>query len=196
MKGFYFITDKNLTKNGIIKDCELAVEGGVSIIQYREKNASTREMVETAKRIKELEVTLIINDRIDIALAVDADGVHLGQDDMDLKTARRMLPGKIIGITVHDVREAMDAENNRADYIGVSPVFQTSTKADAGNAIGIETLKKIREAVKIPIAAIGGVTLENVDSVIGAGADMVCAISATVGRDVKKEARSFQEKFR
>jgi thiamine-phosphate pyrophosphorylase len=196
MKGFYFITDKGLTKNGVIRDCELAKEAGAGIIQYREKDASTREMIETAKKIKKLGVMLIINDRIDIALASDADGVHLGQDDVDLKTARKLIPNKIIGITVHSTNEAIEAEKEGADYLGVSPIFSTKTKSDAGKAIGIETLKKIRKAVKIPIAAIGGITIGNADSVIGAGADMICAISATVGKDVKEEVRTFQERFK
>jgi thiamine-phosphate pyrophosphorylase len=196
MRGFYFITDKNITKNGILEDCRLAIRGGAGIIQYRDKDCSTKEIIETAKRIKKFGATLIINDRVDVCLAADCDGVHLGQDDMDLKTARKILKNKIIGITAHNIKEAIGAEKAGADYLGVSPVFPTKTKPDAGSAIGIETLKKIRKAVKIPIAAIGRITLENADLAINAGADMVCAISATVGRDVKKEVKRFQEKFR
>lgn len=193
--GFYFITDRGLTKNGIVADVEQALEAGAKIIQYRDKDATTREMIQTGSRIKELtenhQAILIINDRMDICLAVDADGIHLGQEDMRIDIAKKYLWEKIIGITVHNALEATEAENAGADYLGVSPIFPTSTKNDAGNSIGTAVLGEIREKVSIPLIGIGGITLNNVEGVIRSGADGVCAISATVGKDVKKEVENF-----
>jgi thiamine-phosphate pyrophosphorylase len=132
----------------------------------------------------------LINDRVDVALAVDADGVHLGQDDMQFKVAKRLLGDKIIGLTVHNVEEAIDAEKTGADYVGLSPIFTTSTKKDAGKACGISMIEKVKSEVNLPIVAIGGINKDNIKEVIKAGADSAVAISAVVcADDVYKEVK-------
>ncbi|MFH1721632.1 MAG: thiamine phosphate synthase [Candidatus Altiarchaeota archaeon] len=199
--GFFFITDRNLSKKGDIDDVQAALKAGIKVVQYREKEFETRAMVETAKKLKSLcekhNALFILNDRIDVALAVDADGVHVGQDDMPLDEVRRILGSeKIIGVTVHNVEEAIEAESGGADYLGVSPIFQTDTKKDAGPAVGVQLIKKIKEKTSIPLIGIGGITLENLDEVIRAGADGVCAISATVASDnVESAVAEFRRKI-
>lgn len=201
MKGYYFITDSNLSLAGIVSDTRKAVEAGARVVQYREKSAETGILYGEALALKEIcagRATLIINDRIDIALAVDADGTHIGQGDMPYEAARRLLgPGKIIGVTVHNLEEAIEAARLGADYLGVSPIFATGTKQDAGNPCGTDMLREIRRAVSLPLVAIGGIDLSNVEAVIDAGADMVCAISAVVTKsDVAAEVLRFQRKFK
>jgi thiamine-phosphate pyrophosphorylase len=199
-QGYYFITDASLSRAGNFSDVANAVRAGCVAVQYRRKSGSTREMVEEALHLKELcsGIPFLINDRLDVALAVGADGVHIGQDDMPLNLARKILgPGKIVGITVHSVGEAKAAENGGADYVAVSPVFATTTKADAGGPVGVELVRAVKHAVSIPVAAIGGINLENVGSVIAAGADMVCAISCVVtAPDVVAEIEKFNSFFR
>ncbi len=129
MKGYYFITDSKLSRAGNINDVSMAVACGVGVVQYRNKNAETREMYEEAVRLREIcrDTVFLINDRVDIALAANADGVHLGQSDMPCGAARKLLgPEKIIGITVHNLAEARLAESIGADYLGVSPIFPTA----------------------------------------------------------------------
>ncbi len=200
MKGYYFITDSGLSRAGNISDVQQAEACSVSVVQYRNKNAETREMYEEALRLREIcrNALFLINDRIDIALAVDADGVHLGQSDMPYAAARKMLgPEKIIGITVHNLDEALEAQRLGADYLGVSPIYQTATKADAGKPAGIVLVEEIRAQVDIPLIAIGGINYYNAPEVIRAGADGVCAISAVVAKDdVSVEIKKFQELFR
>lgn len=199
MKGYYFITDSGLSRAGNISDVQQAEACGVSVVQYRNKNAETREMYEEALRLREIcrNSLFLINDRIDIALAVDADGVHLGQSDMPYAAARKMLgPEKIIGITVHNLAEALEAQKLGADYLGVSPIYQTATKTDAGKPAGIVLIEEIRARVDIPLIAIGGINYFNAPGVIRAGADGVCAISAVVAKDdVGVEIKKFQELF-
>ncbi len=195
---FYFVTDSSLTRKTVIEDVESALKSGVKIIQYREKNKSTREMVEEAALIKEMcarKAIFLINDRVDIALAVEADGVHLGQEDMPYPAARRLLgKNRIIGITAHSAEEAALAEKDGADYIGASPVFDTMTKPDAGKQGGLDLVRAIRKKIKIPVVAIGGIKINNVAAVIEAGADSASAISATIASDdVEKECRRFIE---
>ena len=193
----YFLTDRALSRKGNVEDVRAALEGGVRIVQYREKALSLREQIREALRIKALcraaGATFIINDRVDLALAVEADGVHLGQEDMPLAIARRLMgQDKLIGITVHNVEEALEAVSGGADYLGVSPLFATSTKADAGAPIGLEGLREIRAQVELPIVGIGGITQENARQVIEAGADAVCAISAIVTQeDVEETVRDW-----
>ena len=201
MKGYYFITDSNLSLAGIVSDTRKAVEAGAQVVQYREKSAETGILYGEALALKEIcagRATLIINDRIDIALAVDADGTHIGQGDMPYEAARRLLGrGKIIGVTVHNLEEAIEAARMGADYLGVSPIFATGTKQDAGTPCGTDMLRDIRRAVSLPLVAIGGIDLSNVEAVIDAGADMVCAISAVVAKsDVAAEVLRFQRKFK
>ena len=185
--NFYFITDSSLTKQDCLRDVEDAIRGGARVIQYREERRSTMDMMaETrilASMCRKAGVHLLINNHVDIALAVDADGVHLGQDDMPLEDARRMLPDGIIGVSCNTLDDIVKAEEKGADYIAVSPVFFTTTKKDISQPLGLEGIAEFRKATKLPVIAIGGIDLENVESVVKAGADSVCAISATVGTD-------------
>jgi thiamine-phosphate pyrophosphorylase len=199
IRGYYFITDSSLTKKGIISDVEAAVMAGAKVVQYRNKAASSRQLYEEAFRIMKScpNSIFLINDRVDIALAVDADGVHLGQDDMPILAARRLLGKKIIGITVHTLDQVKEAVKAGANYLAVSPVFSTSTKHDAGAPVGVEFIKKVKETVSVPVIAIGGIDLTNAQSVIDAGADGLCAVSAVVTKDdVKEEIVKFQRLFK
>lgn len=200
MKGYYFITDSGLSRAGNIDDVMQAAACKVEVVQYRNKNAETREIYEEAVRLRKIcrDLTFLINDRVDIALAVDSDGVHLGQSDMPLKTARKLLgPEKIIGVTVHSPEEAVQAQRLGADYLGVSPIFQTATKVDAGKPAGISLIEAIRREVEIPLVAIGGINHFNAPAVIRAGADGLCAISCVVAKDdVSAEIKKFQNMFR
>ena len=194
--GYYLVTDSKLSKKGILFDVENALRAGCKIIQYREKNKSTKDMIDEAKKIKkkcEGQAIFLVNDRIDVALAVDSDGVHIGQDDIPFEIAREILGDeKIIGLTVHNLEEAAEAERIGADYIGISPIFQTDTKKDAGTACGIATIKTVRKNVNLPIVAIGGINKGNISQVIKAGADAAVAISAVVSSDnVYKEVSDF-----
>jgi len=201
MRGYYFITDAAFSRAGILNDAEKAVACGTRIVQYRNKEATTGVMFREAALLKRIcagtGTRLVINDRVDIALAMAADGVHLGQDDLPYGEARRLLGSdKIIGLTVHSLQEALQAERAGADYLGVSPIFPTGTKSDAGSPCGLETLRAIREACRVPLVAIGGIDLSRVQGVIQAGADMVCAISAVVaGPDVTAEIKKLQKEF-
>jgi thiamine-phosphate pyrophosphorylase len=201
VKGYYFITDEGLSAAGIMHDASQAIAERVRLIQYRNKSAATRILFEEALQLKRLcagtSTRLIINDRVDIALAVDADGVHIGQEDLPYADTRRLVgKNKLIGVTVHSLEEARLAESQGADYLGVSPIFATGTKPDAGDACGIETLSAIRRACRIPIVAIGGITLNNVADVLAAGANMVCAISAVITKpDVADQIRIWQKEF-
>ena len=155
-------------------------------------------MIEEASKIKRLcnkKAVFLINDSIDVALAVDADGVHLGQGDMQCKIARKLLgKQKIIGLTAHNAEEAVEAERIGADYIGLSPIFATQTKKDAGKACGTGMIKKIRKKIKIPIVAIGGINKQNVAEVIKSGADSAAAISAVLNSEnVYEEVKDFIE---
>lgn len=200
IKGYYFITDSSLSQNGVISDVLCAIKAGVSIIQYREKNISTRKMYDEAIELKKImkDALFIINDRVDIALAVGADGVHIGQEDLPVSITRRIIgKDRIIGVTVHSVEQAIEAEKDGADYIAVSPIFYTSTKPDALSPVGINVLKKVKESVCVPVVAIGGITLENAKDVVKAGADAICAISAVLkAKDLVAEIKKFQNLFK
>ncbi len=198
--GFYFITDRKLSVNGVLNDVRDALEAGAGMIQYREKDLPTRKMYEEGIGIGRLcgeyGAKYIVNDRIDIAMATDADGVHIGQEDMPLEIARKLMPDAIIGVSCSNVEEAVEAVKGGADYLGVGPVYQTSTKEDAGAPIGIERVREIRENVNIPIVTIGGITLERVKELAEAGADSVSAISATVGPRTGENVSGFVEEIR
>ena len=185
IEGLYFVTDRKLSKQGILKDVKQVIGAGCKIVQYREKEKSSEEMFKEAKQLAELckskDVLFIVNNRVDIALAVDADGVHLGQNDLPLDLARKILgKGKIIGTSNHSVKEVKQSESAGADYISVGPVFYTDTKKDAGPVLGLELLKQVRAITKLPIVAIGGVNEENIEEVLQAGANSVAIISAIV----------------
>ncbi|HPS59240.1 MAG TPA: thiamine phosphate synthase [Spirochaetota bacterium] len=201
MRGYYFITDSGLSRAGNIPDLKAALSAGVTVVQYREKNKSTAEMYSEALELRNLcrgsGALFIINDRIDISLAVDADGVHLGQGDMPYRVARSLLgSGKVIGISVSTVNEAVEAESSGADYLGVGPVFATSTKTDAAAPCGLELVSVIRKRCTIPMVAIGGINEYNAAEVVAAGADMVCSISDVVTHaDVAERIRIFSRHF-
>jgi thiamine-phosphate pyrophosphorylase len=193
---FYLVTDSGLSKKGTLSDVNESIEAGCKIIQYREKDKSTKEMIDETSEIKRIcgeRAIFLVNDRIDVALAVDADGVHIGQGDMPIETARKLLgEDKIIGLTVHNVDEAIEAEKRGADYVGLGSIFDTSTKKDAGKGIGPARIREVKNAIKVPVVAIGGINKENCRSVVENGADSLVAISAVVcNDDVKKETREF-----
>ena len=171
----------------------------VEVVQYRNKNAETQEMYEEAVLLREIcrDDIFLVNDRVDIALAAEADGVHLGQFDMPCLAARKLLgPEKIIGVTVHNLAEALQAKCIGADYLGVSPIFQTTTKPDAGKPAGIRLIEEIRAEVDIPLIAIGGINHFNASEVVRAGADGLCAISCVVAKEnVRDEITKFQDIF-
>jgi len=192
----YVITDEGLA--GGLPHSEIArraVLGGADAIQLRDKTLPPRDMVRVGREIREITRSagafFIVNDRLDIALACGADGIHLGQDDMMCCTARQLSPaGFIIGASVGSVDEALDAERQGADYVAVSPVFSTGSKANAGPGYGLATVGEIRAAVSIPVIAIGGIGPANAADVIGAGADGIAVISAVVSQpDITAAAR-------
>jgi len=191
----YLISDRvisNLSHRDIFR---IGVSEGVRVIQLREKEMTKRQIYEEAKIIREItrdtRTIFIINDHVDIAYVVGADGVHLGQDDLPLREARRILGrDKIIGISTHTLREAIDAERGGADYIGYGPIFHTTTK-ETKRPMGIDSLKRVRESVNIPVVAIGGITIEDSREVMDAGADAVAMISCILRGDIRKNIRSF-----
>jgi thiamine-phosphate pyrophosphorylase len=184
MKGLYFVTDRALCgKKPLAEVVHQAVRGGAACIQLREKNVSTRFFVEEARRMKELlepfRIPLIINDRLDVALAAGADGVHVGQEDMPYRIARRLMGSKaIIGLSVETWEDVERAESLDCDYLGVSPVFATPTKTDTKEPWGLEGLSKIRAFSRHPLVGIGGLNAENAGAVIMAGADGIAVVSA------------------
>ncbi len=199
IRGYYFITDDSLSRKGTISDVKNAVKAGVTAIQYRKKGSSPYELLKDATALRAIcrKSLFIINNHVDIALAVGADGVHLGQGDLPCNEARKLLGEKmIIGVTVHDPAQAGKAEKDGADYLGVSPIFKTSTKNDAGPASGTGLITSVRKASSLPIVAIGGITMENAPMVIASGADALCAISAVVTKkDVVAAIKGFQVLF-
>ena len=178
-----------------------ALAAGVRFFQYRNKSGTRREIYEISLRLVQLArgtgALFIVNDHADIALAVDADGVHLGQDDLPIEYARDLLgSGKLIGVSTHSPEQAKAAEAGGADYIGFGPIFRTPTK-DAGPVQGIERIPVIKRAVAVPVFAIGGITHANVDKVISAGADGVAVISAILSAtDGKTAAAEMMRKIR
>ena len=193
---FYLVTCPSISKKGNLFDVKNAVDAGCKIVQYREKNKTTNEMIKEAKKIKEIckkKALLIIDDRIDVALAVGADGVHIGQDDISIETARMLLgKEKIIGLTVHNLKESIDAEKKGVDYIGLAPIFATETKQDSGAPCGPDLITEIRKKVNLPIIAVGGIKKENVNEVISKGADGVVAVSAVLdSNDIFSEVSKF-----
>jgi len=157
------------------------LKGGAAIIQLRAKEMSPNEFFQFATEVRNhtrsSQCLFIVNDRVDIALASQADGVHLGQEDLPLRVARKLMGDKIVGISTHDLTQAVEAERDGADYIGFGPIFETATKQTGYAARGLSALREVRSAVKIPIVAIGGITEENVTQVWDAGADAAAMIS-------------------
>ena len=163
------------------------LDGGAAILQLRVKTMAPSDFFQLAQRARAETrargCKLIVNDRVDIALACDADGVHLGQDDLPLAVGRQLMGTKIVGISTHDIDQAQEAELNGADYIGFGPMFGTTTKNTGYAARGIDMLRQIRAAVKLPIVAIGGINEQNVKQVWQAGADSAAIISDILGAD-------------
>lgn len=196
----YVTDDRILSDTEFFKILEDALKGGASIIQLREKSCSTLSFYNRALKTKALclnyDVPLIINDRIDIALAVNADGVHIGQTDMPYNKARALLGAtKIIGLSVSNTQQAIEAENLKVDYIGISPIFNTATKkSDLAPSLGIEGLKMIRPLFSKPIVCIGGVHQKNVANIIKNGANGIAVISAISKAEYpEKETKNLKE---
>ena len=194
--SLYLVTDRGLSLGRSTLDIvRAAVAGGVTCVQLREKRCATREFVAEARAVRELlvgtGVPLIINDRIDVALAVGADGVHLGQTDMLIADARRLTgPDMLIGISAECVADAIRAQAEGADYVGISPVFATPTKTDTAPALGLEGVAAIRAAVSLPLVGIGGIGPDNTAEIIRAGCNGIAVVSAIVSAPDPKEAAS------
>lgn len=184
----YVITGSHPSmERSVVDVVRQAIAGGAHLIQLRDKSASTRKLVETGRVIREITAAagtvFLVNDRVDIAQAVEADGVHLGQDDLPAELARQILgPGKIVGVSVETPAEARDAQEAGADYVAAGPIFATSTKPDAGKPYGPGLIGRIKAATKLPVVAIGGINASNLAEVVRAGADGVAVISAVASQ--------------
>ncbi len=196
--ALYLVTDPYITKGrDLCVLVEEAVKGGVTMVQLREKDASTADFLDVALKIKETlkpyNIPLIINDRLDIALAVDADGVHIGQSDMPYHIARKLMGrDKIIGLSVESIEDVISANELDVDYIGISPIFSTPTKQDTKEPFGIEGAKKAKELSKHRIVAIGGINTQNIESVMDTGIEGVAVVSAILGaEDPLQAAKEF-----
>lgn len=196
------ITDRGILKRTSVKTediydiVSIALNSGIRWVQYREKTEDRAFIFNEAMRLRELthrhNAVLTINDHPDIAAAVDAEGLHIGQEDMPIREARKIAGKMIIGVSTHTFIEAIEAEKEGADYIGFGPIFSTYTK-DAGAPKGLGMLREIKKNVKIPVVAIGGVREENLKSVFEAGADAVAVASGLIAGDIKKNIRAFFE---
>ncbi|MSP13687.1 MAG: thiamine phosphate synthase [Chloroflexi bacterium] len=193
----YVITDAALSRGrSHLEVIEAAIRGGATVVQYREKSVSTRQMIKEGEALQELcrahGIPLFINDRVDIALAIKADGVHVGQEDMPAVIVRRLVgPEVLIGVSAETVELARQAAAEGADYLGAGSVFATSTKADAGVPIGLDRLAAIVKAMTVPVVAIGGINTGNAADVIRAGAAGVAVVSAVVAaKDVEAATRA------
>ncbi|MEK6678482.1 MAG: thiamine phosphate synthase [Nitrospirota bacterium] len=186
--GLYLITDQYIVKGlSHIQIAEKALLGGVKFIQYREKQLSKRESYKIALQLKEItkkfNATLIINDDIDIAMAVDADGVHLGQEDFPVQAARKILgDDKIIGLSTHSFKDAEEAQGSGADYIAIGPIFRSTTK-DVREPLGADIIKEIRKISRLPVIAIGGINENNIEDIMKTGADGAAVISAIIAKE-------------
>jgi thiamine-phosphate pyrophosphorylase len=193
--SLYLVADTEFAAgNNLVHLVSEAVLGGVTIVQLRAKDLGTRDFLELALKVSEKlgkpGIPLLINDRVDIALACGAAGVHLGQDDMPLPDARRLLgPDKTIGISVNTIDEAAEAERLGADYLGLGPIYGTSTKQTVLPVLGPEGIQRLRRQIRIPMVAIGGINAGNAGAVIKAGADGIAVVSAILGaRDARQAA--------
>jgi thiamine-phosphate pyrophosphorylase len=186
----YVITDERLGRGrSHLQIAEAAIRGGADVVQLRDKSASSRRLYDIAlplrRLTREAKVPFIVNDRLDVALAADADGVHVGREDLPAAVVRGILgPGRILGISVESVDEAVAAEKDGADYLGVGPVFEArGSKEDAGEPLGLDLIARIRRACRLPLVAIGGIHAGNARSVRDAGADAAAVISAVAAAD-------------
>jgi len=190
--SIYLVTDNSEDEEKFLKTIEEAINGGVSVVQIREKTADTLEFYNLALKVKEIttkyNVPLIINDRVDVALAVDADGVHVGQSDMPCDITRELIgENKILGVSAATIDEAKKAEKDGADYIGTGAVFPTSTKDDAPS-ITKKDLKNIVDSINIPVVAIGGINIENANELKNTGISGLSVVSAIMSADNPKKA--------
>ena len=196
----YLVTDPRLSGGDLPGKVEAAIQGGVTLVQLREKNADSRQFLETALRVREVTerygVPLIINDRIDIALACNAAGVHLGQQDIPCKIAREILgPDKLIGVTAKTAAQAIQAERDGADYLGCGALFPSGAKPEA-QPMTLSTLSEILASVHIPVTAIGGINADNVHLPVEAGANGVAVVSAILGQpDIAAAAKKLRDKI-
>lgn len=192
--SLYLVTDRDLSKGRSHEHVvEEAVKGGATMVQLREKNIPTIEFYELAKSLKSLlnplRIPLIINDRLDIALAADADGIHIGQSDLPYSVVRKLLGNdKIIGLSVETIEQALEANSLDVDYIGLSPIFSTPTKLDTNKPLGLSGIKEIAGFTKHKTVAIGGINSSNAASIISNGADGIAVVSAIVSQNSPKEA--------
>lgn len=190
--SLYLVTDKSDDVEKFLKTIEEAIKGGVSVVQIREKTADTLDFYNLALKVKEItekhNVPLIINDRVDVALAVDAEGVHVGQSDMPCDVTRALVgPDKIVGVSAATIEEARKAERDGADYIGTGAVFPTATKDDAPK-ITKKDLKEIVESISIPVVAIGGITLNNAHELNDTGIAGLSVVSAIMSSENPKKS--------
>lgn len=197
----YLCTDRGLMRSSSIEEAvEQAILGGTGVIQLREKDIDAKDFYEMAVSLKEItaryHVPLIINDRVDIALACDADGVHIGQRDIPARLVRKMIgPDKLLGVSAATLEEAVQAVEDGADYLGIGAMYATNTKDDA-ELVTIEELKRIRKAVKVPIVVIGGINLKTLDYFKGYGIDGLAVVSAVMAaEDVQAAARELVTRF-
>jgi len=190
----HVLTDTVLqTRFSHVELARLAINGGADAIQFRQKSGSTREMIETAREMRKIcaenGATFIVNDRVDVAIAAEADGVHLGQDDFPIPVARKLLGDDvIIGGSASTIEEARQCLLEGADYVGFGPVYPTTSKDDANPVTGIPILKQVVKAISLPIIVIGGVSAENVPEVMRAGAHGIAVISAVCCQDDPEKA--------
>ena len=204
--SLYLVTDRSLALGRSLEYVvEEAVKGGVSMVQLREKDCTTKQFYELAMSLKKVlkpyHVPLIINDRVDIALACDAEGVHIGQRDMPYTVARKLLgKEKIIGLSVENLQDAIDANAFDIDYIGISPVFNTATKTDTATALGLEGIHDITRISRHPAVGIGGIHASNAGDIITAGAEGISVVSAIMSavspRDAASQLRSIIDQVR
>lgn len=204
--SLYLVTDRSLALDRSLEYVvEEAVQGGISMVQLREKDCTTKEFYELAMSLKKVlkpyHVPLIINDRVDIALACDAEGVHIGQSDMPYAIARKLLgKEKIIGLSVENLQDAIDANAFDIDYIGISPVFNTATKTDTATALGLEGVHDITQISRHPAVGIGGIHPSNAGDIITAGAVGISVVSAIMSavnpRDAASQLRSIIDQVR
>ncbi len=195
----YVILDAALLTISETECAEKLAAAGVRLLQYRNKRVSARELFESSKRLSALlmpqGVTFVVNDRADVALAAEASGVHVGQEDLGAEAARSVIgDGKLLGVSTHNLEQFKQAAATSADYVAVGPVFSTSTKANPDPVVGIELIRQVRSLTDKPIVAIGGITLERAAEVIRAGADSVAVISdILLAPDAGKRARQYVE---
>jgi thiamine-phosphate pyrophosphorylase len=199
--NLYLIADKKICRDRYIEDVvEQAIQGGAQMIQYRDKESSDRDFLETASILQNIcvnrKIPFIINDRVDIAAYLKPDGVHLGQDDLAPRIARKILgQSKIIGVSTENIEQAKVAEKHGADYVGIGPIFHTLTKK-IEKPVGLEIIKQAKKHLKIPFFPIGGINLENIDQIFHAGSKRVAVGSAVISaNDVKTATKNLLQKI-